>query len=224
MLPAALFVIFSLVAVPAFAQGPYVGASVGMDVSRFTHVEAAGFNDLDTGGEVLNFSLRVGTAVGERWGVELGFTRPNELERQSRRGFPIPLLANALAPVGIDIGVAFPIFDSTRVERRNSTLETLAWVAQPVGDRVDLVYLGGLAFNRITEDIRFQFTRRIAGIVVPNSTRTVTYNVGPVAGLDARIGLTDHVQLVPGVRLQTLGGDGNQGWLVRTSAGLNWQF
>ncbi|MGH9258037.1 MAG: outer membrane beta-barrel protein [Vicinamibacterales bacterium] len=223
MFPAGLFVILTLIAAPALAQSPYVGAAVGMDVSRFTHVEAAGFNDLDAGGEVLNFSLRVGTAVGERWGVELGFTRPNELERDSRRGFPIPLLANALAPVGI--GVALPIIDATtRIERRNTTIETMAWVAQPVGDRVDLVYLGGLAFNRITETIRFQFTRRIASIVVPNSTRTVAYDVGPVAGMDARIGLTDHLQLVPGVRLQTLGGDGNQGWLIRTSAGLNWQF
>ena len=59
---------------------------------------------------------------------------------------------------------------------------------------------------------------------MPNFTRPITYTVGPVAGMDARIGLTDRVQLVPGVRLQTPGGGGNQRWLVRTSAGLTWQF
>ena len=123
------------------------------------------------------------------------------------------------------IGVAIPVFDAiTRIERRNTTLDTLAWVAQPVGSRVDLVYLGGIAFNRIVEDISFQFTRRIVGIVVPNSTRTITYDVGPVAGIEARIALTDHVRLVPGVRLQSLGGNAAQGWLVRPSAGLSWQF
>jgi len=223
MFPAALFVIFTLIAVPTFAQSPYVGASVGMDVSRFDRVEAAGFNDVTAGGEVVAFSLRLGTAVRENWGVELGFTRPSKLERESNRGFPIPLLANASAPIGI--GIAIPAFEATtRVERRNTTLDALAWVAQPVGSRVDLVYLGGIAFNRIVEDINFQFTRRIVGIVVPNSTRTITYDVGPVAGIEARIGLTDHVRLVPGVRLQSLGGNAAQGWLLRTSAGLAWQF
>ena len=223
MFPAALFLILSLIAAPAFAQAPYVGAAVGMDVSRFNSVEAAGFNDVTAGGETTAFSLRLGTAVGQQWGVELGFTRPSKLERQSNRGFPIPLLANASAPVGI--GVAIPVFEATTsVERRNTTLETVAWVAQPVGSRVDLVYLGGIAFNRIVEDISFQFTRRIVGIVVPNSTRTITYDVGPVAGIEARIALTDHVRLVPGVRLQSLGGNAAQGWLLRPSAGLAWQF
>ncbi|MGH9257398.1 MAG: hypothetical protein ACRD3C_22790 [Vicinamibacterales bacterium] len=33
------------------------------------------------------------------------------------------------------------------------------WVAQPVGDRVDLAYLGGLAFDRNVEDVSFQFRR-----------------------------------------------------------------
>ena len=226
MLKVALFMVLSLIAAPALAQSPYVGAAVGMDVSRFDRVEAAGFNDVTAGSEVVAFSLRLGTAIRENWGVELGFTRPSKLERENSQGFPIPLLTAALAPVGVGgVGMAIPAFEATTtIERRNTTLDALAWVAQPIGSRVDLVYLGGIAFNRIVEDVSFQFTRRIAGIVIPSSTRTITYDVGPVAGIEARIGLTDHVRLVPGVRLQSLGGSATEGWLLRPSAGLSSQF
>lgn len=225
MLPATLFVIFTLIAVPAFAQSPYVGAAVGMDVSRFDRVEATGFNDVTAGGEVVNFSLRLGTEIRENWGVEVGFTYPSEIERENRPGFPIPLLAAISAPVGITSGIAIPTIEATTtLERRNTTLDTVVWFAQPVGSRVELVYLGGVAFNRIVEDISFQFTRRLVGVIVPNSTRTISYDVGPVVGMEARIGLTDHVRLVPGVRLQSIGGSGNDGWLLRPSAGLAWQF
>jgi hypothetical protein len=48
----------------------------------------------------------------------------------------------------------------------------------------------------------------------------VSYRAGPVAGVEARIWLTDQVQLVPGVRLHGLDG----GWLVRSSVGLGWTF
>ena len=232
MFPAALFLILTFVAAPAFAQSTYVGAAVGMDVSRFNRVEATGFNDVTAGGEVVAVSLRVGTAVRESWGVELGFTRPSKLESESSQGFPIPLLAAAnavaggasgVAPVGI--GVTFPAFEATTtVERRNTTLDTVAWVAQSVGSRVDLVYLGGIAFTRVVEDVNFQFGRRTIAIIFPTSTRTISYDVGPVVGIEARIGLTDHVRLVPGVRLQSLGGNGREGWLLRPAVGLSWQF
>ena len=228
-----LFIVFTLIASPALAQAPYVGAAVGMDVSRFDRIEATGF-DVTSGGEVINFSLRLGTAIRDNWGVEVGFTQPSKLERESGGGIPIPLLASAgtgpntiTGPniVAPGIGVAIPSFQvSMSSERRNTTLDTVAWVAQSVGNRVDLVYLGGIAFNRVVQDINFQFIRGAIGIVAPNSTRTISYDVGPVVGVEARIGLTDHVRLVPGVRLQSIGGSGDEGWLLRPSAGLAWQF
>jgi hypothetical protein len=231
MFPAALFLICTLIAAPAFAQSPYVGAAVGMDVARYDHVEFPGSGDFDASGEAVAFSLRLGTPIGQNWGVELGFTYPNEIERENSQ-FPIPLLAAALAgrtAAGIAVpptNVTFPVFEaSTEVERRNTTLETVAWFAQSVSGRVDLVYLGGVAFNRVVEEISFNFNRRLIAIVVPNSTRSVSYDVGPVVGMEARIGLTDHVRLVPAFRLQGVGGSTTQGgWLLRPSVGLAWQF
>lgn len=233
MFPVALFVVLTLLAGPVFAQSTYVGAAIGMDVSRFNRVEASGFNDVTAGGEVLAVSLRLGTEIRENWGVELGFTYPSELERESSQGFPIPLLAAVTAvgggvsgaiPVPGGNALTFPAFQaSTRIERRNTTLDATAWVARSAGDAVDLVFLGGVAFNRISEEISFQFTRPI-GLIIPNSTRTISYDVGPVVGVEGRIELTDNARLVPGLRLQSLGGNGREGWLLRPSVGLSWQF
>jgi hypothetical protein len=223
---AGVFGLLTLIAAPAFAQSAYVGAAVGMDIARYNHVEFPGSGDLDTSGEAVAFSLKLGTAIGQNWGVELGFTRPSTIEQENSLGYPLPLLTAGAGAVSMpNTGIAIPVFEArTRFERRNTTLETVGWVAQPVSSRVDLVYLGGVAFNRIVEDVSFEFTRRIANIVIPNSTRSVSYDLAPVAGLDARIALTDHVRLVPGLRLQGVGGNSGQGWLLRTSAGLIWQF
>ena len=46
-----------------------------------------------------------------------------------------------------------------------------------------LLELRSLAFNRITEEVSFQFSRPI-GLIIPNSTRTISYDVGPVVGVD----------------------------------------
>ena len=229
-----LCVVLTVLTTPAFAQSTYVGAAVGMDVSRFNRVEASGFDDITAGGDVLAVSLRLGTEIRDNWGVELGFTYPSELERESSQGFPIPLLAavttasgggvSGAIPVPGGNALTFPAFQaSTRIERRNTTLDALAWVARSAGDNVDLVFLGGVAFNRITEEVSFQFARPI-GIIFPNSTRTVSYGVGPVVGVEGRIELTDNARLVPGLRLQSLGGNGREGWLLRPSVGLAWQF
>jgi hypothetical protein len=232
-----LCVVVGLIATPAFAQSTYVGAAVGMDVSRFNRVEASGFDDITAGGEVLAVSLRLGTEIRDNWGVELGFTYPSALERESSQGFPIPLLAAVTTAAGGGVSgsigsipvpggnaLTFPAFQaSTRIERRNTTLDALAWVARSAGDNVDLVFLGGVGFNRITEEVSFQFTRPI-GIIFPNSTRTISYDVGPVVGVEGRIELTENARLVPGLRLQSLGGNGREGWLLRPSVGLAWQF
>ena len=228
MVPAVLLVAFALVATPAFAQPAYIAGAVGVDVSRFDTVEAAGVPDFTAGGEAAAWSLRLGTAIGQRWGVELAFTRPSDVERESQQGYPIPLAVGAAstqAGLAVPTGIVFPVFESRiRFQRRNTTLDTVAWVAQRAGSRVDLVYLAGIAFTRIVEDVDFEFTRHPIGIVLPSSTRTIVYGVGPVAGVEARVGLTDHVMLVPGVRLHGIGGNAGHGWLLRAATGLAWRF
>jgi hypothetical protein len=207
-----------------FAQSPYVAASGGMDLSRFSGVDTPGLGQVRAGGEVASISVRAGTSVGANWGVELGFIRAGALETETSFGYPIPLAAG-----GLSLSSIFPIIESTtRTERRDSSLETAAWVAQSIGTSVDLVYLGGVSFNRTSEEVRYEIGRRVTGLIlpIPNTIRSTTYGVAPLVGFDARIGLTDHVRLVPGIRLQGIGG-GNaaaSGWIVRPAVGLMWEF
>jgi len=215
---------------PALAQSTYVVAGIGADVFRTRHVQAGGFDSPTADGEAVALSLRAGTAVTDRWGVELEFTRAAKIERELRRGFPVPLLRNVVvAPVPARPDISVPIFESTtRVSRRNATLDAVLWVTQPVGSRVDLVYLGGVAFARAVDTVAFQFTPRaaLAPIILPNATQTTTYGTGPVAGLEARIQLTTHAVLIPGIRLHAVTGTGDAGggWLLRPAVALGWRF
>jgi len=218
---------------PAGAQSGYIGASLGGDVARFTHSELDG-NDDDAGsGEALSFALRVGTSLGERWGVELEFARPQEIEQQIDQDYRILSTTSILSfdrigtiPTDLIPVIAGyqPINFEITTRQRNSTLAASAWFRQEISRRFSLVYLGGLGFYRVAFESEYGFTPAIRALLAPTifpaSDRTITYGVGPVAGIEARVGLTDHVQVIPGVRIQGL----DRGWLVRPAVGIGWQF
>lgn len=208
---------------PAFAQAPYVAVAVGVDVTRFGSTEGLGIVNAQPDGEALALSLRVGAPVGQRWGVDLGFTRPEKVTSEVSQGFPIPLLASSFP--GVTDSVLGPIFRSrVEVARRSTTLDTSGWFAQNVGRRVELVYLAGVSFARVVEKVDYGFGPRAAGLIVPGSTRTVAYGVSPLVGTEARIALTDHVFLVPGLRLSGITAPSGDGWLFRATTGLGWRF
>jgi hypothetical protein len=216
-----------LLAASARAQSTYVAGGVGADLFRSDRVDVRGFDDPTASGEAVALSARIGTAVSDRWGVELEVTRAGEIEHEWRPGGPLPLAARQVPSVRL-FQTAIRIFESTiRVSRRHTTLDAVAWVAQTLTARVDLVYLGGVAFARTVEDMTFEVARRpgiSAPIVVPNATRTTSYGAGPVAGLEARVQLTSRIVLMPGVCLHAIGGDTGGGWLARPAVALGWRF
>jgi hypothetical protein len=90
---------------------------------------------------------------------------------------------------------------------------------------MSLVYLGGVGFHRTTSEVTVTFEPgpvRIGLPIVlpPTVTNSTNYDVGPFAGMEGRIGLTDHAHLIAGVRLHGING----GWLFRPSVGLGWNF
>jgi hypothetical protein len=224
----------TLGAAPLFAQSTYVGAAVVGDVLRSTHSESSLGRDVPAGGEAIGFALRVGTPLGSRWGVELEFTRPGEIETDFGGAIPLvssiesfAVTASTRAPGGITLPQLFPSPLPYRLQttQRHSTLSTTVWFNQSLSPRISLVYLAGMGFNRTTYESASRFEILPAGITLPAGfpttvTKTVTYGVRPLAGFEARIGLTDHVDLVPGVRLQGL----ESAWLLRPAVGLAWEF
>ncbi|HZM95841.1 MAG TPA: hypothetical protein VFB92_20595, partial [Vicinamibacterales bacterium] len=62
----ALFTL-AVLARPVYAQG-YVAASVLGDIARFNEYDS-GSGDTSGNGEAVGFALRLGSALGSRWGV-----------------------------------------------------------------------------------------------------------------------------------------------------------
>jgi hypothetical protein len=216
---------------PAAAQG-YVSASLLGDIARFDEYDSSGYESSGSG-EAIGFALRLGTAVRSRWGVELEFARPSEIETELSPPY-LPLLAtttvaqgsvppNVGSPVVPDI--YFPYSYRVETRQRNTTLSASVWIGQPVTRRFALTYLAGIAFGRTTRDIdvAYEPIPRLAPVItIParTSSSATTYDVGPLVGVEGAIALTQHVRLVPGVRLHGVEG----GWLLRPSVGLGWTF
>jgi hypothetical protein len=225
-----------LVASPAFAQSPYIVGSFGVDISRLGAVENPGFEPPSRDGEVIEGALRVGTTLGDRWGVELEFARGGDIESEASEP---PRILSA-GPLGTSftftsntgpIGPTAPVIVNfrQRLEQQHQTLAALAWIRQPVGARVDLVYLGGVGFWRTAreQEIGFAFPIPFPTIVPPprsQTTRITTYGAAPVAGFEAHLALTDHVRVIPGLRMQSIGDVEGTGWMVRAGVGLGWVF
>jgi hypothetical protein len=216
----------------------YVGAALVGDVLRSTHTESTAGSDNSTDGEAIGFALRAGTPLGSRWGIELEFARPGEIETESSGSIPLVsgidpvalLQSSGVVPPGVTLPQIFPPILPYRVRatQRHSTLSTSVWFNQKVSPRVSLVYLAGMGFYRATyeSESRFEILPALPIInTVPAgfpsvTTKTVTYGVRPLAGFEARIKLTEHADLVPGIRLHGL----ENAWLLRPAIGLAWNF
>ena len=218
-------------AAPAAAQSTYVGASLVADIARLSKVDYdddfarfAGLPSLD--GEALGLSVRVGRGLGERWGVELEFARSGEIENRHRPfaipvpAIPIPEVAAILPP--------FPNFNfEIETQQRHQSLSALLWVRQELGDRVELAYLGGVAFGRAEFEQDFGATNRdsvlFTPFVAPEYT-TIEHYVAPAIGLEADIKFGDRAALTTGVRVQGASVSGRNGWLIRPNVGVRWRF
>jgi hypothetical protein len=128
-------------------------------------------------------------------------------------GRPADSLGARLADAG---PVALSII-AQRTMVRTTTISALATARQSHG-RVDMVYLGGVGFSRVVQEVEFGIPRG------PFVTRTTQHGAGVVAGAEARIGMTEHAEIVTGVRLHALGQGLVDGWLIRPSVGLAWTF
>jgi hypothetical protein len=222
----------------ASAQSTYVSASLIGDIVRSSHTDAPGLSD-SSGGEALGFALRVGTPLGSNWGVEAEFARPSRIEHDMDLGGDSLAYWSSLGVRGGGIDGSFvsvppslstPIATSVLPIRafgssseRTSTMSASVWLQQQLSDRVAMMYLAGMGFYRSENTFRVTYEPLFIGapLTLPAfDTTSISYGVRPLAGIESRITMTDHVQLVPGVRLH---GAAN-GWLIRPSVGLAWTF
>lgn len=216
---------------PVYAQGAYVSASLTSDVLRLNSVEGArGFGS--SGGEAIGFALRLGTELGSKWGVEVEFARPAEIESDVSPGI-VPLAFDTTVSPTLpgtttipNSSVVFPPFAYRfRTSQRTTTISAGLWARQQLSRSVSLMYIGGAGFHRRTQDTSITFEpgpilAAMPTIFAPTLTSTIAYETGPFAGVEGRFKLTEHAHLVAGARLHGLNG----GWLLRPSAGIGWNF
>jgi hypothetical protein len=233
MTRALTFVTFLLVtASVASAQTPYIGASANADIVRFSGAtdEFSGFNG---DGEAFGWAVRAGVPLGERWGIDAEFVRAGKVTSES--SFPLVFPTEPVFPPSFPVGASLDLipnsFDMTRHERF-STLSTTAWFRHDIANRFALVYLGGLAFVREEREVNVLFPSFIctAGTIFCNdmlsvrADRTISYSAAPIVGLDARLGLTERLSVVPGVRLLVVDASGQRALMTRPSFGVQWTF
>jgi hypothetical protein len=213
----------------ASAQSTFVGGSLIGDIARFGGTEITPPPDFFPrlgpafDGEAIGFGLSLERSLGEQWGVALEFARPGTIERDE--SFELPVTIQIFPPI--------PPFEiHQRVEQRRLSVNTLAWIAQPLGDRVELAFLAGAAFTQTKWTQNFglpmpTFFREIEfGLInaAAPTTETTAFTVEPVGGLDTRIKLSEHLAIVPGIRFQAAGVAGRSGWLLRPAIGARWGF
>jgi hypothetical protein len=216
----------------AAAQSAYVGASLLGDIVRESGATSVTGDGTSAGGEAIGFTLRVGTPLGAQWGVEAEFARPSEIEEDlpdvtrvltsAQLTFTRPDGSVTSSPGGLLPTLLPPL--NYRSTVRNVTFSTSAWIRQDFTARSSLVYHAGLGFVRTERTFGFSFDPRILAAtalsIFPADVETTLYSVKPFVGIEGRLGLGEHAQLVPGIRLHGV----ENGWLLRPSVGVNWMF
>ena len=216
-------------AASASAQS-FVAASIGADMVKTYESTTDGQSFPDGDSEALSWGLRFGTALGSRWGVELEFNRPQETDTGSGPVYPLA------AQLGLALPGLTQFTPRLETRQRNTVWNALAWVTQPIGGRADLAFMAGIGFARVTQTSEFT----MESIALPASalfpsilpfpqsyrTTSTSYGIGPVVGAEARIRMTDHADLVPGFRVQSLGSNvvSTPGIVLRPSLALSWTF
>jgi hypothetical protein len=232
---AATLLVFGLLSSSASAQGAYLGAFLVGDIVRLDQYDS---RSGDSGnGEAFGFGLRLGTPIGTKWGVEVEFVRPGEITTDQTPGIlPLPAtMANVgralpnvpgLPTVDFYDPLTIPSFSYRfRSTQRRTTVSPSLWVRQEISPRFSLVYLGGVAFGRTSNEIEVTYTLSRPSIlpippIAPTISESIIYDVQPMVGVEGRIRMGGKVDLVPGLRLQGASG----GWLIRPAVGLAWAF
>jgi hypothetical protein len=210
-----------------------VGGAVAAEVVRTTSSKSGGTTYDNGSGEAFGGAIRVGTFLTEHVGVELEYFRPAEVDSDGGGPiYPADFSFNVY-PEGFTDSVlggilpSYPII-SQSMRVRTSTTSALLTARQPLGRRVELVYLGGIGFSRVVRSIEYGFPRPLfpvdPRIQSSYTSRTTQYAAGPVVGAEVRVGMTEHAQVVAGLRVHTLGQSVVDGWMIRPSVGLTWKF
>jgi hypothetical protein len=195
---------------PAAAQTPIVErayATVGLfgDIKRFSGDPTESTLD----GQNAGGAVAIGTFIGSRWDLQLGL---------DMAGF-----SRTRHPREVTLQRETIILTSVAENRALSVATLLRFRASSHG-RLRLGYLGGLTFVRLHRKFHTTAPAGTPSALIPRPDERIDYSAAPTVGIDARIALTEHLSLVPGLHACVFRFSDESALLVRPRIGIRWAF
>ena len=191
----------------ASGRSVYVGGSVFDDVKRFSGDPSKATLD----GQAIGGAAQLGTALGDRWDIEIGIEVPTFTSSLQSR----PEVANKSTTITLQ----------DRTQNRAVTVPAVVRFHNLPHGRVQLGYLAGVDFVRLQRKFDTLAPAGTPAGLVPKPHEIVGYAATPVLGFDARIAINDRLAVVPAVRASVLNVVTQvSGLLIRPQIGLHWMF
>jgi len=203
---------FVMIAAPGVAraqQSPiervYVSGALVTEIKRFSGDPGEAILD----GESVGAGLTIGTALNSRWDLQFGIDVPSTSSTSRDRLVTLQKTTFTLQSV---------------TSNQTLSVSTLARFRGARIGRVQLGYLGGISFVRLRKEAHTAAPDGTPGGLIPRPDTSIEYSAAPTVGLDARIPLTHHLSLIPGLHATVFKVSADSGALLRPRVGIRWGF
>ena len=187
------------------AERAYVTAGTYLGVKRFSGDPTEGILD----GEAVGGAIALGTSIGSRWDLQVGLDLSGF--SQTRRPRDVTFQRETITLTSV-------------AENQVLSVATLLRFRSSAHGRLRLGYLGGLSFVRLHRRFHTDAPHGTPAGLIPKPNERVDYSAAPTVGIDARIALTTHLSVIPGVYASVFRFADESGLLVRPRVGIRWAF
>lgn len=183
----------------------YVSASLIGDIKRF----GGDVDDPLFDGETIGAAVAIGVAVHPRWDLLAGVDVPRYTATSRERH--VTFQRNVITLQSI-------------TENQTLSVNTLARFRGPGRGRVQFGYLAGLSIVRFRRNSHTEAPPNTPSALIPRADGTVGYAAGPTVGFDARVAVSPHLSVVPGLYATVFNVTETNGLVVRPRLSLRWTF
>jgi hypothetical protein len=187
------------------SEKAYVTGGFFVDVKRFSGSPT----DATLDGNAPGGAIAVGTDIGSRWGLQLGFDMTGFSSTERPRTVTFQKETITLTSI---------------VENRVVSVATLLRFRGAPHGRFRLGYLGGLSFIRLDRRFHTIAPGGTPPALIPKPDQSVDYSAAPTVGLDARLQISSHFSVIPGIYACVFRLTDISGLLVRPRIGVRWTF
>jgi hypothetical protein len=183
----------------------FVGASLVGEIKRFSGEPGEALLD----GNTIGAGLVIGTAIHPRWDLQLGVDMPGETSTSRNR--TVTLGKNSYTLQSITTNRTLSVGALVRLRSRR------------IG-RVQFGYLGGISFIRLRRDAHTEGAADVPSGLIPRPVSFIDYSAAPTLGFDARIVVSEHFSLLPGIHATVVNFEPDTGILLWPRIGVRWRF